>query len=584
MRVPSTRGGPVLRLLAVLATLIVASFAWAGQALAVDTLMPAAVDRTVPAGSSFDVDKTLHLDALPGAADIIIAIDTTGSMAGAIATAKAQATQLCNDVQTAIPGARFAVFDFKDVPDRPLTNGVLILTPVFTSSCAAVQLAINSMSASGGGDFPEAYNWVFHDAYSDTVLDASRNPAAVQFLVVLGDAPPHNSPAPTVAPACGNQPPADVGITSTSEIAGLNANDITLLMINYGSVLSCYSQLAGATGGSAVNGGGNLSPTIIGQINAAASHLSNVHLEVVGPCSLGITFTPAAYTNVTTPRDFTFTETITAPTAAGDYKCTVQGVADGTPRGNPEVIEVRVVAGAPARLTLTPKTATNTVGDEHCVTATVTDIFGNPVGGVTVVFSVPTSAATGATPASGSATTNAAGQAQFCFTAALPGVDTIRAFADVNNNGTQEPNEPSDVAEKTWTLPPSTEFCEVKVTDGGWIYARNGDQATFGSIAVADPDPRGAQEYQDHGPAQPMNLHSTKILAITCTSDLIHATIWGEATIDGSPGVPPWIFRIDLSDRGEPGTDDDYGIIVSNGYASGQQTLKGGNIQIHKTK
>src|SRR5207249_5399063 len=141
----------------------------------------------------------------------------------------------------------------------PATQGVLILTPVFTSSCAAVQAAINTMSASGGGDFAEAYNPVFHDAYSDPVLNASRNPNAVQFLVVLGDAPPHNSPAPAIAPSCGNQPPADPGMTSDSEIAGLNANDITLLMINYGGVLSCYQELSTATGGTAVNAGGDLS-------------------------------------------------------------------------------------------------------------------------------------------------------------------------------------------------------------------------------------------------------------------------------------------------------------------------------------
>src|SRR5436309_3549789 len=124
MRIPSTRGGPVLRLLAVVAAMIVASVAWAGQALAADTLTPALVNKARAATSP-------------------------------------------------------------------------------TPDAAAI------------------------------ALDATRNPAAVQFLVVLGDAPPHNSPAPSVAPACGNQPPADVGINSTSEIAGLNAKDITLLMINY---------------------------------------------------------------------------------------------------------------------------------------------------------------------------------------------------------------------------------------------------------------------------------------------------------------------------------------------------------------
>jgi hypothetical protein len=145
----------------VAAALLLISLANAIPAFAADTFTPNPWNVTVAAGGSASVEKTLHLDALPGSADIIIAIDTTGSMSAAIAQAKAQASQLCTDVQTAIPGARFAVFDFKDIPDRPATNGVLILTPIFTSSYTAVQTAIDTMSASGGGDFAEAYNPTF---------------------------------------------------------------------------------------------------------------------------------------------------------------------------------------------------------------------------------------------------------------------------------------------------------------------------------------------------------------------------------------------------------------------------------------
>ncbi len=71
--------------------------------------------------------------------------------------------------------------------------------------------AITPMAAGGGGDFAEAYNPVFHDAYSDPVLDASRDADAVQFLVVLGDAPPHNSPAAAVAPRAATSRPRTRG-------------------------------------------------------------------------------------------------------------------------------------------------------------------------------------------------------------------------------------------------------------------------------------------------------------------------------------------------------------------------------------
>jgi Mg-chelatase subunit ChlD len=567
----------VRRLLAVTAALVVGVLAQATTAFGADTFTPNPVNVTLQAGASTTVHKTLHLDALPGAADIIIAIDTTGSMANAIAQAKAQATTLCNNVKNAIPGARFAVMDFRDRPDRPATNGVLILTPTFTPSCAVVQTAINTMAAGGGGDFAEAYNFVFHDAFSDAVLDASRNPDAVQFLVVLGDAPPHNSPAPTVAPACGNQPPADPGITSDTEIAGLNANDITLLMIHFSTPvnipIACYQQLTGATGGSAVESGGDLSGEIISQIQAAAAHIDTVNLVVSGACPpVGISFNPVPpYGPFTAPVDIAFDETITAPTVPGVYSCAVTAVVDGTARAIQHV-NVTVTPANPATLTLAPKTDTNTVDDTHCVTATVKDAFGNATPGITVRFTV-----TGAVNTTGAVVTNAAGQAQFCYTGpALPGMDAISAFADTNNNGTKDAGEPSDIASKTWVLPASTAGC--KVTYGGRITAANGDKGTFGGNAKAD-GLKGEEEYQDHGPAVSMNVHSIDVQAVTCNAAGTSASIFGTATINGSGTFD---YRIDVVDNGEPGAGSDtYRIRLSNGYDSGVKTLLGGNIQVH---
>jgi hypothetical protein len=70
-----------------------------------------------------------------------------------------------------------------------------------------------------------------------------------------------------------------------------------------------------------------------------------------------------------------------------------------------------------------------------------------------------------------------------------------------------------------------------------------------------------------------------RILATTCSDDLTAASIYGTATIDGS-GM--FVFRIDVIDQGEPGTNDSYGIMLSDGYFSGQQQLQGGNVKIHK--
>jgi hypothetical protein len=228
------------------------------------------------------------------------------------------------------------------------------------------------------------------------------------------------------------------------------------------------------------------------------------------------------------------------------------------------------VIGPPASLELTPATATNPVDTEHCVTAAVEDAADNPTPGITVRFSV-----TGSVTTSGSETTDAAGEAEFCYTGpALPGADVISAYADTDGDSTQDAGEPGDTAAKTWVVPASTPGC--KVTYGGRITAANGDKATFGGNAQA-PD-KGQEEYRDHGPAADLNVHSIDVQAVTCSSDGTQASIFGTATINGSGTFD---YRIDVEDLGEPGRDDTYRIRLSNGYDSGEQELESGNVQVH---
>jgi hypothetical protein len=229
---------------------------------------------------------------------------------------------------------------------------------------------------------------------------------------------------------------------------------------------------------------------------------------------------------------------------------------------------------AVTNLTLAPKTATNIVGTQHCVTATVATASGQPASGVTVRFSV-----TGANTASGSSSTGSNGQALFCYTGTNTGNDTISAYADLNKNGVQDPGEPSDTASKTWT-PRSTAGCDAKITNGGQITTNHNDTATFGGEAtgLASGSANGNEEYQDHGPADPMNVKSVAVTSITCDASRTHASIFGQATING---VGFYSYEIDVVDNGEPGSNDHYHIMLSNGYDSGDHTLQGGNIQIH---
>ena len=111
-----------------------------------------------------------------------------------------------------------------------------------------------------------------------------------------------------------------------------------------------------------------------------------------------------------------------------------------------------------------------------------------------------------------------------------------------------------------------------------------GDTAKFDGNAILASKAatvKGEESYEvkPKGSAEPIKLRSTELLATTCTlnSTPQRATIWGKATIKGSGDVS---FRIDVTDGGEHGTNDTYGITTSGGYSSGQQPLETGDIRI----
>jgi uncharacterized protein (DUF2141 family) len=128
------------------------------------------------------------------------------------------------------------------------------------------------------------------------------------------------------------------------------------------------------------------------------------------------------------------------PTTAGAYDTTFNGAPSDA------FVTKLDMIGGPATMTLTPTTATNTVGNPHTVTATVRDFAGRPVPGVTVRFTVTVS-----NPTTGSCVTLANGQCSFTYTGTVAGPDTIAAYADSNNSGTQDPGEPTAAASKLWT-------------------------------------------------------------------------------------------------------------------------------------
>jgi hypothetical protein len=100
----------------------------------------------------------------------------------------------------------------------------------------------------------------------------------------------------------------------------------------------------------------------------------------------------------------------------------------------------------PSDVLLTPPSAENPVGTTHTVTAMVEDVDDQPIEGVIVRFNVAGSVTT-----SGDCTTDAAGMCSFTYGGpTAPGFDDIVAFADIDGDGAQGPDEPEGFATKTW--------------------------------------------------------------------------------------------------------------------------------------
>jgi hypothetical protein len=128
-----------------------------------------------------------------------------------------------------------------------------------------------------------------------------------------------------------------------------------------------------------------------------------------------------------------------------------------------DVVTGLVQSSGPDTIALDPPTDTNTVGDDHLVTATVEDEFGNPIAGEDVHFDVTGDGTPD--PASGHGITNAAGQATFTFTNETPGDNTITACVDADDGIDCDAGELTTTATKTWnpgepfaiTLEPATD-------------------------------------------------------------------------------------------------------------------------------
>jgi len=155
------------------------------------------------------------------ALDLIFCIDTTGSMWDDIDAVKNAAMQITNSIATKIPDYRIAVVEYKDfnqpnvdtaIDDRygAINDYPYRTVAGFTTDTDAVIDAFNSLTASGGADWPESvYTALMHCIDHNSLVETlagnfygadpgSTGPGAwrsgnvVRVILLMADAPPHD--------------------------------------------------------------------------------------------------------------------------------------------------------------------------------------------------------------------------------------------------------------------------------------------------------------------------------------------------------------------------------------------------------
>lgn len=285
-----------------------------GVALA-DIISPASFNATVEVGDSTTIHKTVTVDASSSTAkyDVFFLADTTGSMGSYISTVKSNIISTYNTL-SGLGDVAFGFGDYKDTTDSytyRLDQGI-------TKNTSAMQAAVNSYYASGGGDTPEGQLYALNRLATDAATGFRTG--SERFVVWFGDATGHDPSA---------------GVTEAQAIASLKAAGAQVLAVDLAGLNSTgqAKRIADATGGKLFSGVNNSSliSTIQSAIVNSVANYSKVGLDLSEvPAEVGVT-TTASYTGSwdrSTTRTFEFDVTLTGK-VAGTYDFNIYGTVDG---------------------------------------------------------------------------------------------------------------------------------------------------------------------------------------------------------------------------------------------------------------
>jgi hypothetical protein len=325
---------------------------------------PAVVNRNADPGTTVVVHKTVHTPAIPPKPDVVLLVDTTGSMGGAIANVKANLHTVITNVRASQPNAQFAVASYRDEGDGA---ELFTIRQNLTGAEPLVQAGVDTLAAGGGGDIPEAWiNGLFRVSTGAIAYRAGSS----RIVVLVGDAPSHD-------PSAGHSLGAATAALSaaSSRVVGVNVADL--------DADGQATAVVAATGGSLV-------PVSSAGVSAAIlAGLRDLDVTIApkATCDAGLIAT-FDHADVTVPSgtDATFTETLTvAPgaTQGATLHCTVDFLLNGAPAGEAftQKVSITVNDNTPPVVTVDDKTveATSPAGAVISYPATAVDNVDGPL-------------------------------------------------------------------------------------------------------------------------------------------------------------------------------------------------------------
>jgi hypothetical protein len=121
---------------------------------------------------------------LPDALDLMIVLDTTGSMRDELSFLKYEFASIVQEIAQRYPDVniRYGLIVYRDIGDEYVTREY-----PFTESLETMERQLREQEARGGGDYPEAMD----QAVAQAVAAPWRDGNTVRLLFLVADAPPH---------------------------------------------------------------------------------------------------------------------------------------------------------------------------------------------------------------------------------------------------------------------------------------------------------------------------------------------------------------------------------------------------------